>query len=334
MLQSIMKPQRIEISYKTIVFTVLFLASLFLFWQIRSLLLLIFFCFIFMEAINPTINRFEQFHIPRPLAILIIYLIILGFLSFTIAGIVPIFVEQTTALVRSLPTALGNFDVLGMSAIDISSQLKIVESLPQNVAKTILSLFSNVFTAFVIFVITFYLLMERPNITNYSFQLFGPLGKRRTIQILERLELRLGSWVNAQLFLMIIIGLLSYLGYLLLGLPYALPLALLAGVLEIVPNIGPTVATAVAALVGLMISPLTALLAVIWGITVQQLENNVIVPKVMSSAIGLNPLITILLLATGAKLGGVVGAVLAIPVYLTIETIIKVLYHPPATGKK
>lgn len=329
-----MKPQRIEISYKTIIFTTAFLAFLYLFWQVRSLVIMLFFCFMFMEAVNPTVERLESAKIPRPFAILFLYAVILGLLSFAIAGVFPVLVEQTTALVKSLPTALGNFEVLGMSAIDLSSQLKIVESLPENIAKTVISLFSNIFSAFIIFVVTFYLLMERHHLPDYSFQLFGTSGKRKAIQILEQLEHRLGSWVNAEIFLMIVIGVLSYLGYLLLGLNFAVPLAILAGVLEIIPNIGPTVTTVIAALVGLTISPLTGILTIIWGIIIQQLENNFIVPKVMKSTIGLNPLVTILLLAAGAKLGGVVGAILAIPIYLASETVIKVTVLNDTKSKK
>jgi predicted PurR-regulated permease PerM len=123
------------------------------------------------------------------------------------------------------------------------------------------------------------------------------------------------------------IGLLSYFGYLVLGLSYAIPLALIAGLLEIVPNIGPIIATTLAALVGLTISPLTALFAIIWGIVIQQAENNIIVPKVMKATVGLNPIITILTIATGAQLGGVGGALLAVPIYLTLETIISTLYN-------
>ncbi len=334
MVQSIMKPQRVEISYKTIVFTVVFLIALYVLWQVRSLIYLILFCFVFMEALNPTVSRLESLKIPRPFAILFLYAVILGFFSFTIAGVFPILVEQTTSLIKTLPGTLENLNFFGVSAVDLSSQLKIVEGLPENIAKTVISLFSNIFSAFVILVITFYLLMERRNIANYGFHLFGTSGKQKTIEILEQLENRLGSWVNAEVFLMITIGLLSYLGYLLLGLNYTVPLAILAGMLEIVPNIGPTVATVAAALVGLTISPLVAVLAVVWGIIVQQVENNFIVPRVMRSTVGLNPLVTILLLATGAKLGGVVGAVLAIPVYLTVETIFKVVTQPPARSKK
>lgn len=320
-----MKPQRIEISYKTIIFTILSVLGLLLLWNIRDILLLVFVCFIFMEALNPLINKLESFKIPRALAILVIYLVIVAVISLSIAGIVPLLVEQTTGLVRTLPNTISNLKILGTSAIDFSAQFKLLESLPTEIAKTVLSVFSNIFSGFIIMVITFYLLIERRNFVRYSLRFFGHDFKEKIMKILEILENRLGSWVNGELILMTLVGLLSYVGYLFLGLNYTIPLAIIAGILEIVPNIGPMITTILAGLIGLTVSPLTALLAVIWGIIVQQVENNFITPRVMKAAVGLNPIITILTITIGAKLAGIGGALLAVPVFLTIKTIISVL---------
>ena len=280
-----------------------------------------------MEALNPAVSRLERFKIPRPLGILILYIIILTVISFSVAGIVPILVEQTTGLVKTLPETLKNIKIFGSDAIDLSSQFKILENLPGGIAKTAISVVSNVISGFVILFLTFYLLLEKKNFPKYGNEVFGETGKEKMIAIIEKLEARLGSWVTAEFFLMSIIGLLSYIGYSILGLNYAVPLAIFAGLLEAVPSIGPTVATALAALVGFTISPLTGVLAIVVGTVIQQLENNIIVPRIMKQTVGFNPLVTILLIAAGAKLGGVVGAILALPVFLTIETIFKVLIN-------
>jgi len=320
-----MKPQKIEISYKTIIFTVLFLISLVLIWQLRGIFLLLFLCFIFMQALNPTVSRLEKLKIPRFVGILLVYFLILIGISFAAAGIIPVLVEQTTSLIETLPNTISNINFWGIKPIDISSQFKLLENLPSNIATTLFSIFSNIVSLFVFFVLTFYLLIERKNLDKYAVPIFGQKNQDKVILIMNELEKRLGNWVNAQLFLMLTIGVLSYIGYLVIGLNYVVPLAIIAGLLEIVTNIGPTIATVIAAFVGLTVSPLTALMAIAWGIIVQQLENNFIVPKVMKATIGLNPLVTILLIASGAQLGGVAGAVLAIPTYLTISTIVSVL---------
>ena len=320
MVQFVMKPQKVEISYRTIVFSVLFLLSLVVIWQLRSLILLVFLCYIFMEGLNPAVTWLQKFKIPRFIAILLIYFIIAAALIFSFAGIIPALVEQSTNLIRNLPDLVQNINLWGLDPTDFSSQLKIIEKLPGNIASTAVSVFSNVISVFVFFVITFYLLLERKNFDDYLIEMFGQKS-HRAVEVVNRLEKRLGHWVSAELMLMLIIGILSYIGYLIIGINYALPLAIIAGFLEMVPNIGPTIASILAGLFGLTISPLVGVLAITWGIIVQQLENNFIVPKIMKETIGINPLITILLIASGAKLGGIIGAVIAVPLFLTFETI-------------
>lgn len=320
-----MKNKKIEISYKNIIFTVLFLLGLVVLWQIRTLIVLLFISFVLMEALNPAVTRLEKYKIPRPVGILILYIIILSVISFVIAGIVPILTEQTTGLIQTLPQAVKNIRIFGSNAIDLSSQFKILENVPGGIAKIAISVVSNVVSGFVILFLTFYLLLEKKNFSKYGHDMFGEKGKEKMVAIIEQLETRLGSWVNAEFFLMTVIGILSYIGYTILGLRYAVPLAIFAGLLEAVPSIGPTVATALAALVGFTISPLTGILAIVVGTVIQLLENNIIVPRTMKQTVGFNPLVTILLIAAGAKLGGVMGAILAIPLFITIQTFIKVL---------
>ena len=233
--------------------------------------------------------------------------------------------EQTTGLIQTLPQAVKNIRIFGSDAIDLSSQFKILENVPGGIAKIAISVVSNVVSGFIILFLTFYLLLEKKNFSKYGHDVFGEKGKEKMVAIIEQLEVRLGSWVNAEFFLMTIIGIMSYIGYTILGLRYAVPLAIFAGLLEAVPSIGPTVATALAALVGFTVSPLTGVLAIVVGTVIQMLENNIIVPRIMKQTVGFNPLVTILLIAAGAKLGGVTGAILALPLFLTLQTIVKVL---------
>lgn len=324
MVQFVMKAQKVEITYRTIIFTVLFLISLLVLWQLRALILTVFLCFLFMEGLHPAVNWLEKAKLPRVLAILIVYLFIIAALTFSVIGIIPDLIEQSTILIRNLPNAIKNIDILGLNFVDFSSQFKILENLPSNITSLVVSIFSNLFSIFVFFVITFYLLLERKNFDKYLKNIFGQKSLK-AISIFNQLEKRLGVWVSAQLMLMLIIGFLSYLGYVIIGVNFALPLAIIAGILELVPNIGPTIASILAGIFGLTISPITGILAVIWGIIVQQLENNFIVPKIMKETIGINPLITILLIASGAKLGGIIGAIIALPLYVTIETVYQAL---------
>ncbi|HPT65804.1 MAG TPA: AI-2E family transporter [Candidatus Woesebacteria bacterium] len=318
-----MKIRKIEISHKIVIFTVAFLLALAFLWQIRSILMLVFVGFVLMEAVNPFVRQLEKIKIPRVFSILIVYILIITGISFAIAGIVPILIEQTSGLIGSLPQLIQNVKIFSENNIDLSSQFKILETIPSNIAKIAVSFASNVFSGLIIFVITFYLLLEKNNFSKYGGNFFGEKSKAKFLKIMNNIESSLGGWVSAEFLLMLIIGLLSYIGYLVLGLKYAVPLAILAGLLEAVPNVGPIITTVIAGLFALTISPLTALFTVIFGVLVQQVENNFIVPKIMKKTVGLNPLITILLIITGSKLGGIVGAILAIPLFLTIQAIIK-----------
>jgi len=322
-----MKLQKIEISYKTIIFTAIVVLGLAVLWLLRDLILLFFTCFLLMEVLNPAINKLQRIKIPRILAIFIIYVIAIAVFSFSIASIVPIFVEQMSGLIRTLPTTLQNIKIFGTSAIDYSTQFKIIESLPAEVAKAAVSIFSNLFTGLLTLVITFYLLLERSHFERYIEKAFNENGRGKALKIINLLENRLASWVGGELILMLIIGILSYIAYLILGLPYALPLAFIAGLLEIVPNIGPIITTGIATLVAFNISPVIAFATVIAGLTVHQLENNFITPKIMKETVGLPPLVTILVIIIGAKLAGITGAVLGVPIFLTFQIIFGVLFE-------
>ncbi|MFA6250313.1 MAG: AI-2E family transporter [Candidatus Shapirobacteria bacterium] len=311
---------RVEISSKTIFFIIFLIAALSLIWQLRSLIFLFFVCFIFSEAINHPVSQLEKFKIPRFLSVIIIYLLIISSFSFAVSGILPNFIEQTKDLVNTLPSLLSQFKPFGFSLFDITSQLNILDSLPSNIAKAVFSVASNIFSFFIILIITFYLLMERKNIPSYALKLFGPVGEDHAKNILISMETKLGAWVNAELILMVTIALLSYFGYLAIGIKYAVPLAIIAGLLEIIPNIGPTVAGALAAIIAYATWPPAAIFTIIWMIIIQQLENTYIVPKIMKEAVGIHPLATIFLLAAGAKLAGVVGALLAVPAYLIVQS--------------
>jgi predicted PurR-regulated permease PerM len=325
--------ERIEISYKTIVFTVLFLIFLWILFLIKDIILIVFVAFVAMAALNPLVKRLEKYKIPRPLSILLIY--ILGFLIFggLIAMMAPILVQQTSMLLKNLPGFLEeiNFFNLQINLNDYSDQLA---KIPGNIYKILAFTFSNLLRFFTFLVITFYLLIERKNLDQHLHSMFLRDGEEKVGKFIRRVENRIGGWVRGQLVLMFIVGLLSYIGLTLLDLDFALPLAVLAGLLEIVPNIGPTVSMIPAIVVGLAVSPIMGLTVVALYFLIQQLENNLIVPKVMQKSLGLNPLITIIVLMIGLKLGGALGMILSMPIYLVLEVIAKWIYKSRMSSKK
>ena len=143
---------------------------------------------------------------------------------------------------------------------------------------------------------------------------------KKAEEFIDLLESELGGWVRGEVILMLTIATLTYVGLLLFGIPYALPLAILAGFLEILPNIGPIIAAAPAVFLAyITFGPVMALVVAVFSIIVQQLENNVIVPKVMKDNANVNPLMSILVIVIGLQLAGIFGALLAVPGYIVFR---------------
>jgi len=320
-------PRKIEISYRTIVFTTIFVAFIWLLFQIRSIILALFIALILMSALNPSVKRLEQLRFPRWLAILLIYFAILAILAFGVGGIVPPLVEQTSSLINQLPNFFRQFQFLGIDEKMIATQLTQFSTIPANLIKFIFSLFSNLVGVLALGVITFYLLMERQNLDYYLKLLFGEGNESKVQKVIDKIEVRLGGWVRGEIVLMTFVGILTYIGFRLIGLPYALPLAILAFLLEIIPNVGPILSTFPAVIIGLTISPFHAVAAAALGFLVQQIENTILVPRVMKQVVGINPLITIISLAIGFKLAGVGGAILAVPIFIALEEITAEISH-------
>lgn len=125
---------------------------------------------------------------------------------------------------------------------------------------------------------------------------------------------------------MFAVGLLSFTGYSLLGIPFALPLAILMGLLEIVPYAGPIIASVPAVIIGFGISPIMGLATAALIFLIQQLESYVLTPKIMQQTAGVNPIVTLLALTIGFRLGGVLGLIISVPVFLTVKVILKEYY--------
>jgi predicted PurR-regulated permease PerM len=133
-------------------------------------------------------------------------------------------------------------------------------------------------------------------------------------QVAGRMKEKMSAWLKGQLILCLIIGLAVFTGLSILGVKYALVLGLIAGFLEIIPYVGPWIAAIFAVFIALGQSPMLALFVLIMFAVIQWSENNLLVPKIMQKAVGLNPIISILAIITGAKIAGFLGVLFAIPI--------------------
>jgi predicted PurR-regulated permease PerM len=319
--------QKVEISHRTIVFGVLFLISLWFLYYIKDIILIFFLSVLVMAILNPLVAKLTKFKVPRSLAILFVYIIILAILSGSVALLIPPLVEQTASFATSLPGYLGNIGLFKYFG-DQTVQNLIMQlgSVPSQIIKLGYSLFSNLIVIITILMFTFYLLIAREKLDQYATSIVGEDKKKIFIDMFNLLETKLGGWARAEFSLMLIMGVISFIGLSILGIPYALPLALLSGIFEAVPNLGPIISAIPAVIIAFGISPLMGAAVIALYFLMHQFENYAFVPKIMEKSVGVNPIVTLLSLAIGFRLLGVIGAVIAVPTFITIQTIASIYF--------
>ena len=153
--------------------------------------------------------------------------------------------------------------------------------------------------------------------------LLVPQEKRENIgELVSAIEDRVGRYLIGQAVLCVVIGVLALIAYLIIGLPNAFVLALVAGMLEAVPIIGPLLGAVPAAIVALSIAPDKLIWVIVATVVIQQLENSLLVPRVMSKAVGVNPFVTLLALFAFSSFFGIAGALMAIPMAAIIQLVL------------
>lgn len=316
------KPMKIEITRRTIIFAVLFILGLKALQSIWGILVAVFISLLLATAIYPLIEKLEKLKIPRAVSAFVILLAIFIGLIASFASIIPPMIDQTSSFIRQLPALMEQIPGWEFDPTIFTSQ---INSLPGNILKVAVDTFSFFIFSTTIFVISFYIMMERPNIDKRLKFFFGEKSKQIKKAYIE-IEKKLGHWVRSMIFLMLIIGVQTYIGLTLMGIKYALPLAIIAGLLEVVTSVGPTISAIPAAIVGFATSPLHGIMVIGLYLVVQLFENNIIVPAVMKQTVGLHPLVTIISLLIGFELGGVLLAVLSLPLVLTAQIILDNIY--------
>jgi len=314
------KPDKIEISHRTVVFTVFFLIGVWFVFYIKDIIFQLFVALVVSSILNPTVRSFTKYKIPKTASILLVYLIMFAIVGVTIAALIPTLINQTTKFVNSFPSYLDKLGILGPYSEQIISQIiSQVGALPSQFAKVILSVFSNALGVVTVLIFSFYLLLSRDRIENQFEYLFGKKRSAKVERFINIFEKKLGGWARGQLALMFLIWSTTYIGLYLLGIPFALPLSILAGLLEIIPIIGPLISAIPAVIIGFGISPIVGMATTALYFLIQQLENYMFVPKVMQKSVGVNPMTTLLALAVGFRLAGIVGILVSIPAVITIQ---------------
>jgi predicted PurR-regulated permease PerM len=317
-------PSKIEISHKTVIFTVFFLLGLWFLFFVREIILELFVALLLMTILEPLVAGLTRIKIPRALSVLLTYILVIGIFGGVIALVVPTLIQQTANFVTALPFYLSNIGINSTTSGDIiKGLLTQLGGVPGQVLNFTFSVFSNLLIILSILVFAFYMLLTRDKLQDQLGFLFGEAKRERIGRFIDILERKLGKWARGQLILMFSIGLGTYIGLFLIGIPFALPLAILAGILEIVPILGPIVSAIPAILIGFGISPLVGFGVAAVAFLVHQLEGYVLIPKIMEKSVGVSPLVVLISLAIGAKLAGIMGVIVSIPFVITLQVLAK-----------
>jgi predicted PurR-regulated permease PerM len=220
--------------------------------------------------------------------------------------------------------AHGWLDNISSSLVNVSSSLPTAAS---NIVSSIFNFFGGVFSFILVLVITFYMVAEENVIRKLIWSLTPEDKQTYVMDVFKRIQIKLGLWLRGQLILCLVIFVLTYIGLTILGVKYALVLALIAGVTEFIPYLGPIIGGIPAVFLAFTQSPMLALFTIILYVVVQQIENNLLVPKIMEKAVGLNPIASIIVLMIGFSVGGVMGAILSIPVATAASVVIEDFLH-------
>ncbi len=317
-----------EISFNSIIRLLAVLLVLWVLFLIRDILAIVFSTLIIAAALSPVIDKMAKRGIPRVLTIIVSYLLIIGLFAGIVYFVLPPVIGQLQQLAEQLPTYFSHFTAFIERLREFGMQAHLLDGSQQNL--TTLSDFLNQLTSQIfsttrgfiggfaalltILVLTLYLLLDEGGIKKFLTALIPLKQKGQIVNIANKVGLGLGSWLRGQLLLAVIIGVIVYIGLYFLKVPYALTLALLAGILEIIPIIGPIISAVPAILIALTISPMMALVVTGFYVLVQELENKLLVPKVMQLTVGLHPVTIIIVLLIGAKLMGILGILLSVPV--------------------
>lgn len=325
-----------------VVLATLFVVSVFLiFWLLYSLRLVLFLFFVAIvigTAIRPAVEWLHRRGVSRSLGIIIIYILIAGALIGFGAMIFPLLADQTTEISRNLPHYYADFKMALINSGNrllqnigwqipsrfslLTTQSADTEEVIDQVTQTFLYtnvLLKGILSTLAIFLLAYYWTQEG-NLVLRAFLRIFPTQRRKGIrEFMQLAETKIGGYVRGQGLLCLVIGLLAFIAYLTIGLPYALVLAIFAGVMEMVPIFGPALGAIPALLVALSISPGTAVWVVVATIVIQTLENAVLVPRIMKNSMGVNPIMVLLSLIAFSSVFGFAGALLALPLGAIIQ---------------
>jgi len=293
-------------------------------WEARGALMLIYVSALIAMGFSPLVRIIERPHrdrrfVPRWLAILAIYLSIVGVIALIGLLVVPPLMAQASSLWERAPTEFNRLQTWLIEHHLSGTGTNAVGT----VLVAISTLIGGVFGLITILILSFYFLIEAEAMVAY-FARFVPVARRGDVAIAAREAVgKVSAWLRAQFVLAGVMGWFAAAGLWLMGVPYYYVIALIAAIGETIPVIGPIIGGVTAVAVALTVSPKLALTVGMYFLVLHQLEANILVPKIMERRVGVSPVAVIVALLIGGELYGLVGAILAIPTAAILSVIVE-----------
>lgn len=304
--------------------------------------------FIAFYLFNPIVNFMERMNISRLWGILILLLIIIAGITFIVTLLIPVVQHQIESFSKNLPTYIDEFSdkikQLSKNSFiaDYYTQAQNwlqqnFSDIPKKISNSVGSFgdkfqsFVSTITHVVVIIATFpfvlfFLLKDGEKFRNYFISLMPPKFRRDTHDLIDKMNLQVGSYIQGQMIVAFCIGVLLFIGYSIIGLDYALTLASIAAVTSVVPYLGPMIAISPAIVLAAIDSPFMLLkLAIVWA-AVQFLEGHFISPNIMGKTMKIHPLTIIFVLLCAGNLAGIIGVILGIPAYAIIKVAVTYVF--------
>lgn len=335
-----------------LVYIILGLITLFLLLQIKPIIVHVYdflkavlapflIAMIISYVLNPIVSLLNERKVPRTIAVLLIYVMFCASLTVVLLNAIPMFLEQMQQLnhhmpdltmrAQSLVNDLNNSSLLPESLRSgINNSLYKLEKQASeatfDLINNIGAMLNVVFVAFIIPFLAFYILKDFDVFERTVLTYVPKPHRKHAVRLLKDIDNALGSYIRGQFLVCVIVGMLAYIGYLCIGLPYSLLLASIVAITNIIPYLGPFFGAAPALLVASTISLKMMLFVVVINTICQILEGNIISPQVVGRTLHMHPLSIIFALLVGGQIAGIVGMILAVPIFAAVKVVIQHMF--------
>lgn len=322
-----------------------------LLYRFHQVIFILFIAIVIGTIIRPVVAWLQRRGLPQRGGIILVYLLLLALLAGFGLLLFPLIAEQSVTITVAVPgyyQSLREWMTAHPSPLmeSLTAVLPPTLSLPEPIQQTGQEILDSagqalgyvgatarvIFTAVIILLLAFYWTLDGPR-TIHALLLLLPRGQRENSrELIAAIETKVSAYIAGQGVLILVVGSLSLAAYWLIGLPYVWVLAFVAGVMEVVPIIGPLLGAIPALLVALSLGTDKLIWVVVATLVIQQIENSVLVPRIMRRAVGVNPFVSLLALFAFSSLLGVAGALMAIPLAAIIQLLLdRYVFHPEAT---